>query len=137
MSDEAMSNEQLPDIRRHPDGRWAICWEPDQHHQHWRFFEVGTFSGALFGDLPETWRPVAVLDLPAPSDADLPTLMDSVVQVEGETNYGIGLAIWHPGTMGGATTRLSIGQARAVAAQLLANADAYERDSAQEGGVVR
>ncbi len=63
-----MIAEQLPDIRRHPDGRLVICWEPDR--QHWRVIENGTFTGSLLGAPAENWRRVLVADLPDPDRHD-------------------------------------------------------------------
>lgn len=123
--------DRLPDIRRHrEDGRWIICWEADR--QHWRVFETGTFTGSIFGDLNDPhhrwWRPMAIVDLPEQTDdpVKLPSLMDGVVHIDIKQGWGIGLGIVYYDSDGG-STRLSIGQARAVAAQLLAAADAYQQ----------
>lgn len=57
--------------------------------------------------------------------------MDGTVEIEIREDFGIGLGINY-GRDGGAWTRLSIGQARAVVDQLARAADAYE---AYHGGL--
>jgi hypothetical protein len=58
---------------------------------------------------------------------ELPTLMGSVIEIDTQEGYGIGLSLILADRADGMRTRLSIGQARAVAAQLLAAADTYQK----------
>lgn len=68
-----MSTPRLPDIRRHRDGRLAICL--NVRLMQWRLFD-STFDSdrpvEYYGDLStaENWRPVLVTDLPDPDSHD-------------------------------------------------------------------
>lgn len=67
-------------------------------------------------------------------DSEIPTLMGSVLQIDGCTNFGVGLSIRFPDG-DGSHTQLSLGQARQAAAGLIKAVDAIEA-SLQPGTTV-
>ena len=58
---------ELPRIRRHTDGRVALCFEPESDQDHWRIFEERPrycFTGSIIGPLGEGWSELFVAELP-------------------------------------------------------------------------
>jgi hypothetical protein len=80
-------------VRRHTDGRVALCFESDQYH--WRIFKRSAvsdrmgFAGSELGPLGDGWSELLVAELPEDDSTwDLSAIGEFVAHREGHVDIG-------------------------------------------------